>query len=234
MKDIETRQSRRDQFENIQRGMRGLSEGFDPHMLDVAEMVSKSWKEVSEECVARCWIKSKALPCAVEAELGAQFGRVSVVNESEDTKEIVDCMSRLSITLDRRDPFFEQIREVPTTVEVTRWFQIESDVEVSAAMTEDTLSDVERSSAVETTEESNFSSDSEEEELASVPIPSVQDILQNFQTLESIAVGNDIDGAIIHLRRARQLFLAAKRREGSGNRQLLISELLKPNDTSLQ
>ena len=38
-------------------GMRGMGHGYDPNMLDVAEMVHYSWQTVSQMTVARCWTK---------------------------------------------------------------------------------------------------------------------------------------------------------------------------------
>lgn len=47
VKGIETRKSQRDQYDSVQSRMRRLAESFDSDLLDVAEMVSVSWKEIS-------------------------------------------------------------------------------------------------------------------------------------------------------------------------------------------
>ena len=34
-------------------GMKGLDEGYDPHMLDVCDLIYEAWEDVSERTVAR-------------------------------------------------------------------------------------------------------------------------------------------------------------------------------------
>lgn len=42
LKEIETRQLRHDRYESVQRELRRLDERYDPHMLDVGELVAES------------------------------------------------------------------------------------------------------------------------------------------------------------------------------------------------
>ena len=62
VKDLETRQERRDATSVLVRGMRGLAEGHEPHMLDVASLSNLAWQKVTDVTIARCWLKSKSLP----------------------------------------------------------------------------------------------------------------------------------------------------------------------------
>lgn len=69
LKGVGTRQQKRDYLSALTRGMNGFAEGHDPHMLDVTHMVSKSWEEVTDTTIARCWVKSNVLPVPYSAEL---------------------------------------------------------------------------------------------------------------------------------------------------------------------
>ncbi len=37
--------------------MNGMAQGYDPHMLDVANLEKLLWDNVSKMTIARCWIK---------------------------------------------------------------------------------------------------------------------------------------------------------------------------------
>ncbi|CAN0079347.1 unnamed protein product, partial [Laminaria digitata] len=43
-------------------GAAGLAEGYPPHLLDAAEMLQAAWADVSEETIARSWVKADTLP----------------------------------------------------------------------------------------------------------------------------------------------------------------------------
>ncbi len=38
-------------------GLNGLAKGYDPHMLDAANLAKLSWDNVSRMTIARCWVK---------------------------------------------------------------------------------------------------------------------------------------------------------------------------------
>lgn len=83
-------------------------EGFDPHILDVTEMVFVRWYMINEETIAWFWIKSRAMLCLMEAELKSRSGFSLQNTVSEDTNLILDSLARLSLNPDRRDAFFRE------------------------------------------------------------------------------------------------------------------------------
>lgn len=67
-------------------------------------------------------------------------------------------------------------------------------------------------------ENCNLAYDSEQDNSGSVLLPSIAEIVSVFQDLESMALRNNLNVAIVHLRRTHQFFLSAKRQEGSETR----------------
>ena len=65
VEDLETRQQQLDYSTALNQGIRGLSEGHDPHLLDVAKMVERSWAQVTLMTIFRCWVKSTVLSRAI-------------------------------------------------------------------------------------------------------------------------------------------------------------------------
>lgn len=55
VKEFETQQKRRDDSEALKQGMRKLAEGHEPHLLEGAKMVERSWAEVTDMTICRCW-----------------------------------------------------------------------------------------------------------------------------------------------------------------------------------
>ena len=77
----------------LKAGMKGLSEGQDPHMLDVSELVARTWEKVSERTIARCWMKASILPVGVHAYLVNMHGKVSR-NKSYIEKQLLTTFYR--------------------------------------------------------------------------------------------------------------------------------------------
>lgn len=84
--DIVTRQQSRDENSALKAGWRGLNEGYDPHMFDVANLVSESWRKISDMTVVRCWIKSKCLPLNIETKLDETFGKMDNTSQEKNQK----------------------------------------------------------------------------------------------------------------------------------------------------
>lgn len=61
-KDLKSLQKQRDDINSLQSVLNGMTEVYDPHMLDVATLVKSSWDEVLDATNFRCWIKSESLP----------------------------------------------------------------------------------------------------------------------------------------------------------------------------
>lgn len=71
VRDIETRQQRRETRKGHADGMKGSYDGYAPHMLDVTKIVKRAWEIVSEITIARCWVKSECSRAAKSAMVKA-------------------------------------------------------------------------------------------------------------------------------------------------------------------
>lgn len=224
LKDVETRQKRREDSIAMPPGMRGLSEGFDPHMLDVTNLVKETWDLVSKETVVRCWLKSRCLPECLQGELSSHYSNVGISTSPHDVEKIVQCMEKLSLEVHRSDPLYDQTREQVTSEDVRKWLTIESDEDVRLGMVDDELQQQEIPIHLDNNEEAD--SAEEGDESPPQPLPSLPKILDTFRKLEIMAFNCDVEGAVPFLRRAKTAFLDKKRQEGGAERQLLITELL--------
>lgn len=54
VKDVETRQQRRDEIVALQSGMPSISDMYDAHLIDVAMLVTKSWDSSTKSTTAKC------------------------------------------------------------------------------------------------------------------------------------------------------------------------------------
>ncbi|CAM9568671.1 unnamed protein product [Phaeothamnion confervicola] len=52
-----------------------LGEGHVPLVLDAIELGGKAWAAISEETVARCWLKADILPLTMQAEPAVKHGK---------------------------------------------------------------------------------------------------------------------------------------------------------------
>ena len=75
--DIEYRSEKRETNKGKKRGTRDIAEGYDPYMLDVAEMIFDTWREVTQLTIVRYWIKANILPLEMQAILAATHGKMS-------------------------------------------------------------------------------------------------------------------------------------------------------------
>lgn len=76
MLDIDDREERKEANKTKKPGTKGIEEGYDPQLLDVAEMVFETWNSVSEQAITRCWVKADILTLEVQASLTAQYGKM--------------------------------------------------------------------------------------------------------------------------------------------------------------
>ncbi len=58
VQDLESRAERRELNRGRTYGLNGLAKGYDPHMLDAANLAKLSWDSVSRMTIARCWVKA--------------------------------------------------------------------------------------------------------------------------------------------------------------------------------
>ena len=73
-------------------------------------------------------------------------------NNTKDAKvqEIISMLSKLYISLDRRDPIHGQIDVLPTATDVERWLEIEADEEIRGVIVEDDLRGLQISDRIRT------------------------------------------------------------------------------------
>lgn len=72
------------------------------------------------ETIARCWIKSKALPITMETQMSVAYGRIKSCSDHENVEEMTKMMDNLSGSMDRRDPFYAKTRETVTVSDVEK------------------------------------------------------------------------------------------------------------------
>ncbi len=57
VRDIESRAERRAFYQGRSYGMNGMAQGYDPNMLDAANLAKLSWDNVFRMTIARCRVK---------------------------------------------------------------------------------------------------------------------------------------------------------------------------------
>ena len=227
---METREQRKRMAitNKLKAGMRGLSEGHDPYMLDVSELVACTWKQVSERTISRCWIKADILPVGVTAYLVNLHGKVSR-NECQIEKEIVDevlqMLRRLQIGVDSRFTGTQSLDRK----EVEQWVNIESDEDMVEASVNDASDFLNTTQLVRNPPETQSSDEDESagDTIGRSVIPSALEIAELFGDLELLASEYQVADALSHLWSARRAFLTAKHdRKPTPIRQMIISECL--------
>lgn len=228
VEDVESRQLRRDNNDLLRNGMKGMGEGNDPHLLDVASWVRAGWDEVTTQEIAICWVKSKVLPAIMEEELNAMYGHMQSTSTTVDVKIMKEWLAKCYITLDRRDPFYDQLLKNLSEQDLNKWLSIEEDDDVRCAMAEDALSSPEVEHTDDGHQDEKAGDGSEDEQCKNpVPLPPMDQVLNRFRDLEDMAYNCKVSDCILYLRRARRVFIDAKKKEGSASMQLLITEMLK-------
>lgn len=219
-RDAALRQGRRDESSSLRAGMKGLAEGFDPHMLDVANLIKTSWNQVSDMAIARSWIKAKFLPAAMEADLSASYGRMIDTSHSMDMRAVTVLLGSLFSSLDQRDPLYDQTLESLTEQDVNKWFSIEEDEDVRRAIVEDSLCSMDVGPAEDVPGQDMTAGEDSEEEETNNParLPTMAQLMEQFRDLEDMAYNSNISDAISYLRVARRAFMDAKRKESSVSR----------------
>lgn len=69
-------------------GTKGLHEGYDPHILNVARMEKQTLDGVSQESVASCWVESEILPTAQSAEISSTMTKGTMGNKMETSNSL--------------------------------------------------------------------------------------------------------------------------------------------------
>ncbi len=99
---IESRAERRAFYEGRKYGMNGMAQGYDPHMLDAANLAKLSWDNVSRMTIARCWVKANCLPTAMNAEIHATYGRMRNSSKDDEVRKVMEMLSNLKLNLRKK------------------------------------------------------------------------------------------------------------------------------------
>lgn len=175
-------------------------------MLDVAEMLKDIWENVTEETIARYWIKSDSLPKSGNANLITMLGKVSMkkscVLEAE-LNTLIDIFKKLQVSMHRYSSYDGETGEIKST-HVRFWFLIENDDEVREAVARDALEKRQEYMVLARNESGDDGDQScdEEDNLYSVPSPIfLSSIYEDIETISKVAGVADV---ILHLRKAKR------------------------------
>eukprot|EP00171_Calliarthron_tuberculosum_P005173 IDg5173t1 len=232
VKDIETRTARRELNKKNPGGMNGLAQGYAPHILDVANLAKHSWDGVSQNTIARCWVKANCLPVPMSAHINASFGKSGDVTSESCYGDLVSAFRDLKLSVEDSDPLVREVPDVVTEDDIGRWLTIEDDEEVQAAIVSDITDDISRLSCVpnETVPDVTESA-TETEEICltiSTKLPSLQDLYTKFRPVEKIAFEMNAPDASMHIKRGLQLLCDQIRKDNARpTRQLLITEIFR-------
>ena len=207
-RNLENRTELRAQAHQLRAGMRGMSHGYDPNMLDVAEMVHHSWKSVSEMTIARCWAKSNILLLDKAAFINSTFGRMRNTSSEDDVQAILVAMKRITLEVQPCDSLSDETRSDVSEADARRWIDIETDVDIQEAIVCDALDEVQaEGDSVETdatVEEVNDEARNNGEERAIMPTSVGLNAL--LLPLEKLADDCNVSEVGMLLRRVRSLF----------------------------
>ncbi|CAN8067909.1 unnamed protein product [Agarophyton chilense] len=223
-------------------GTRGLSEGYEAHVLDAVEIIVKAWNNVSAKTISSCWIKSGVLPPILEAQLSPEHGILSesikVVRtvQEGDVMQLTDTFKEVcNAKLRFQDMVDENLGEI-SVAQIQKWTTLEESEDVREAlahdslmiMTEEMQDEVVQSLKPAEIESQMNSNNVKDAEAASLPVPSIASIAQMFSDVEALASRTGVCSASYHLRKAKQAFINARREQDlKSSRQILVADVLR-------
>jgi len=183
----------REHFSGARKGTKGLNEGFEAHILDAIEIVSKAWGGISERTIARCWAHTGILGTEYTKQLRDRWPRMvrqgrglSVdkdndvdVDDKDNPLQIADrVMSMLGeLSLDKVNDL--NLSHIDNIKCVQDWMEIEDDPSVMELIEQeqcDALRDlVDKTQSVHSEEEDEDDEDKN--------MPSVKDIMHESRIL---------------------------------------------------
>lgn len=92
---IEHREEIRRSSTHLKAGMRGLDEGYDPHMLYVTELVNQAWTKITARTIAWCWIKAKSLPTDMEEGIILKYGKPRTREDLQQKRDEIDRLAEM-------------------------------------------------------------------------------------------------------------------------------------------
>lgn len=125
-----------------------------------------------------------------------------------EIQEVVSNLQRLSLNTQRRDPIYEQKRNVVTAEDVSKWFTVEASESTQMGNVEDAIAVQNFNSGAPFHSSSGLDSVRLNQTLS---LLRVHEIYGMFQDLESTVISCHVPGALLHLRGARRAFSDTKR-----------------------
>ncbi|PXF45097.1 Jerky protein-like [Gracilariopsis chorda] len=224
---IENRIELRSKAMHMNRGTKGLEEGYDSHMLDVCELLKEAWHSNSEKTVARCWIKADIFRHSVQSIFIIVNDKMKKTDKQMDEAgiaKILDLLSRIRLHDD--DDAIPDAK-IFNSSDVLQWVEIEDDAEVREAFVNGCLDTLEQetinahaiaASADQQESQEKACSDCED-------VPSHTEIAALFEEVESLVhrTGVRVDADAIR-KPKRALSEAHNTQQRKKRRQTLISE----------
>mmetsp|Transcript_21584 Transcript_21584/g.60805 ORF Transcript_21584/g.60805 Transcript_21584/m.60805 type:complete len:327 (+) Transcript_21584:305-1285(+) len=227
---FESREELKEASKSMRAGTAGLMEGHNPHILDAMEIMSQVWRNMSEETVARCWMKADILPITQTATLVQQHGKTAPTLKDHPLapkiEELVVMLKRLRIPkdADEFDPVVESVRhmlemvdcqEKPLEHHLEEWANLEASEEISEYLSTEKLD------VINATTISEVLSDEEEEEISDND--SVQEeveetavdyaaVTAKLLELQECLDSSGATGAVLFLKKARDEVFSHNRR----------------------
>ena len=230
---MEEREALRKAAVNWKAGTKGMDEWYDPHKSDVCDTGLISWESVSEETIARCWLKCDILQPGHEATLLSCHGKVigtRKLRNDSDYEILLTLFNELKINLPPSDPLSEGIEDVADG-DVFKWANIEETSDVRESLFNDLMEDIETNmvSLNALADDSEFDSESvvgtKGMEADEVVVPSFEEMIDCFEGVEEIANKSGIEEAVRHFyREKRALWTAQIAQSRSKTGQTLVNE----------
>lgn len=117
--------------------MRGLSEGYDPHLFDVAKLVQKRWTEVPEMFIWRCLIKVRVFIFSNDRWAQGNIRKNQKTSKPDDLKIIFIHLNKFSILTDRGDPFYVWVQDTVTETNIENWIHLEEQSSIRDTFVQD-------------------------------------------------------------------------------------------------
>lgn len=239
---LDTREELRELYKNRTSGTRGLSEGYQAHVLDALEILQDCWSEVTAETIAKCWLKARTLSPGISEEIRQRYNlnasasnlRPSPVLE-EDFERIISLIENLDIS--------GHLQFAESEADVRDWALLEELQDVEQACRNDAMEDAVNVSelvctSVRAAEDNGLeggAAGTNDDAVDSEPkdVPRMLELSRMFADLEQLALDCDVPGASRGLRIAKHDFLKVQReRTSTRNRQAVIGDYFEKKQSS--
>lgn len=247
MRAIVRRLDRRVHLRSLNSGLReelrGLQEGYEPHVMDLMVISRDAWAAVSNASIAQWWMKSHVLPVEVCSHLYTTYGVVGGLDKKFVVQEILGSVQRIINWMEtgpgKNDAYLRHVEDV-TENDIEKWLTIEDDREVAKVLVND---EIERAEQVERSAMSQSASLGSESSsgaatvlvlssspvtdrkngtnglgnLASKTLLPMSDIHSLLSNLMNLAFECDVPGALDLLHDVKESFLEAQLSRGVAN-----------------